>query len=49
MFSVHAIGTVKCPVSEMSRGNWATVDSEISSIRDVQMPQWVGRVMEGYF
>ena len=31
MFSVHAIGTVKCPVSEMSQGNWATVDSEIQA------------------
>jgi len=29
MFQVHPIGTVKCPVNEMSQGNWATVDSEI--------------------
>ena len=29
MFQVRAIGTVKCPVNEMSQGNWATVDSEI--------------------
>ena len=29
MFQVHPIGAVKCPVNEMSQGNWATVDSEI--------------------
>jgi tRNA (adenine37-N6)-methyltransferase len=29
MFDVHAIATVKCPVNQMSQGNWATVDSEI--------------------
>ncbi len=29
MFEVHPIGTVKCPVNEMSQGNWAVVDSEI--------------------
>ena len=29
MFQVYPIGTVKCAVSAMSRGNWATVDSEI--------------------
>ena len=29
MFEVHSIGTVKCPVDEMSQGNWATVESEI--------------------
>jgi tRNA (adenine37-N6)-methyltransferase len=29
MFEVHPIGTVKCPVNEMSQGNWAAVDSEI--------------------
>ena len=29
MFQVRPIGTVRCPVNEMSQGNWATVDSEI--------------------
>jgi tRNA-Thr(GGU) m(6)t(6)A37 methyltransferase TsaA len=29
MFDVHAIATVKCPINQMSQGNWATVDSEI--------------------
>ena len=29
MFNVHPIATVKCPVNQMSQGNWATVDSEI--------------------
>ena len=29
MFNVHPIGNVKCPVNEMSQGNWARVDSEI--------------------
>lgn len=29
MFEVHPIGTVSCPVDEMSQGNWATVTSEI--------------------
>jgi tRNA-Thr(GGU) m(6)t(6)A37 methyltransferase TsaA len=28
-FEVHPIGTVKCPVNEMSQGNWAAVESEI--------------------
>jgi tRNA-Thr(GGU) m(6)t(6)A37 methyltransferase TsaA len=28
-FEVHSIGTVKCPVTEMSQGGWAKVDSEI--------------------
>lgn len=30
MFQVHPIATVKCAVSEMSRGHWAGVDSEIN-------------------
>ena len=29
MFEVHPIGTVKCPVNEMSQGNWANVESAI--------------------
>ena len=29
MFEVHSIGAVKCPVDEMSQGNWAAIDSEI--------------------
>lgn len=28
-FTVTAIGTVKCPVTEMSQGGWAKIDSEI--------------------
>ena len=28
-FNVHSIGSVKCPVTEMSQGGWAKVDSEI--------------------
>jgi tRNA-Thr(GGU) m(6)t(6)A37 methyltransferase TsaA len=28
-FEVRAIGTVKCPVTEMSQGGWAKIDSEI--------------------
>jgi tRNA-Thr(GGU) m(6)t(6)A37 methyltransferase TsaA len=28
-FKVHPIGSVKCPVTEMSQGGWAKVDSEI--------------------
>ena len=26
---VHPIGTVKCPVNEMSQGNWAKIESRI--------------------
>ena len=29
VFNVHPIGSVKCPVTEMSQGGWAKVDSEI--------------------
>jgi tRNA-Thr(GGU) m(6)t(6)A37 methyltransferase TsaA len=29
MFNVHRIGSVKCPVTEMSQGGWARVESEI--------------------
>jgi tRNA-Thr(GGU) m(6)t(6)A37 methyltransferase TsaA len=29
MFNVHPIGTVRSPVTEMSQGGWAKVDSEI--------------------
>lgn len=28
-FTVGSIGTVKCPVTEMSQGGWATIESEI--------------------
>ena len=28
-FSVSSIGTVKCPVTEMSQGGWAKIESEI--------------------
>ncbi len=28
-FTVTEIGTVKCPVTEMSQGGWAKIDSEI--------------------
>ena len=28
-FAVTSIGTVKCAVTEMSQGGWATIDSEI--------------------
>jgi hypothetical protein len=33
MFQVHPIGTVRCAVSQMSQGKWATVDSEIQGTR----------------
>ena len=29
MFNVSPIGAVKCPVNEMSQGNWAGIESEI--------------------
>ena len=29
IFTVASIGTVKCAVTEMSQGGWATIDSEI--------------------
>jgi tRNA-Thr(GGU) m(6)t(6)A37 methyltransferase TsaA len=29
MFNVHPIGSVKCPVTDMSPGGWARVESEI--------------------
>jgi tRNA (adenine37-N6)-methyltransferase len=29
MIDCHPIGVVRCPVTEMSQGNWAKVDSEI--------------------
>jgi tRNA-Thr(GGU) m(6)t(6)A37 methyltransferase TsaA len=29
MFTVRPIGSVRCPVNEMSQGGWAKIDSEI--------------------
>jgi tRNA-Thr(GGU) m(6)t(6)A37 methyltransferase TsaA len=29
MYNVQSIGTVRCPVNEMSQGGWSKVDSEI--------------------
>jgi len=45
MIECQPIGTVKAPVTEMSLGNWATVDSEIHI-----EPRYAGglRELEGY-